>query len=158
MFHRWAALVLVLALCAMTPKNAAGQTQSQQLPRGHGAGTLGKNYPNPFNPETHITFGVGDDPCTNVGQQHLVTLRILNVLGMPVAYFKVEGPASTAATSDATSLNGLTLSNARLGCGSYKAYWDGNLPNGKEAASGTYLVQLFVDNKLAGTRKIFNSK
>ena len=31
------------------------------------------------------------------------------------------------------------------------AYWNGNLPNGKEAASGMYLVQLFVDGKLAGT-------
>ena len=59
MFHRWAALVLVLALWAMSPKNAAGQGNTA-TPRGHGAGALGNPYPNPFNPEAHIPFTVGD--------------------------------------------------------------------------------------------------
>ena len=55
MFHRWAALVLVLALCAMTPKHAAGQ-HTQQSPREHSAGAFVKAYPNPFNPQVFIPF------------------------------------------------------------------------------------------------------
>jgi hypothetical protein len=158
MFHRWAALVLVLALCAMSPKNAAGQG-SQQPPRGHSAGSLGKNSPNPFNPETYITFGVDTETCTDGSQQHLVTLRILNVLGQQVAFFQLQGPANTTTTTTVGVVNGQPLSNVKLGCGNYRAYWSGNLPNGKEAASGTYIVQLFIDNKLAApARKIYNAK
>ena len=158
MFHRWAALVLVLALCAMSPKNAAGQTQSQS-PRGHSAGSLGKNSPNPFNPQTFITFGVDDQTCTDGSQQHVVTLRILNVLGQLVTYFQLQGPPETAATATVGVPNGTLLSNVRLGCGFYRAYWTGNLPNGKEAGSGTYLVQLMIDGKLgAPVRRMYNSK
>lgn len=157
MFHRWAALVLVLALCAISPKNAAGQMQSQQ-PRGHSAGKLGKASPNPFNPETFISFGVDADACTDGSQQHVVTLRILNILGLPVAFFQLQGASTTSTTNVPSSLSGAYLSNVKLGCGNYSSYWTGNLPNGKEAASGTYLVQLFVDNKLQATTKIYNSK
>jgi hypothetical protein len=159
MFHRWAALVLVLALCAMSPKNAAGQTQSQQPPRGHSAGSLGRNSPNPFNPETTIPFGVDTETCTDGSQQHLVTLRILNMLGQVVAYFQFRGPANTSATSTSGVVNGQPLLNVKMGCGNYRAYWSGNLPNGKEAASGTYIVQLLIDGKLgAPPTRMYNSK
>ena len=60
MFHRWAALVLVLALCAFTPKHAAGQQSTTTQPRERGAGSLGKAFPNPINPETHIHFAIGE--------------------------------------------------------------------------------------------------
>ena len=56
MYHRWAALALVLALCAVPTKQAAGQ-QAQQ-PRGRKLGVLGQNYPNPFNPETRFPFRI----------------------------------------------------------------------------------------------------
>lgn len=158
MFHRWAALVLVLALCAISPKNAAGQTQSQQQPRGHSAGKLGKASPNPFNPETWISISVDAATCTDASQQHVVTLRILNILGLPVAFFQLQGGSTSSTTDVPSSMNGVFLSNVKLGCGNYTAYWTGFLPNGKEAASGTYLVQLFVDNKLQATTKIYNSK
>ena len=78
MFHRWAALVLVLALWAMSPKTAAGQG-STTTPRGHGAGVLGVPYPNPFNPEIHIPFAVGESDCKDVGLQHEVSVEIRNV-------------------------------------------------------------------------------
>jgi hypothetical protein len=157
MFHRWAALVLVLALCAMSPKNAAGQSQSP--PRGHSVGSLGKNSPNPFNPETYIRFGVDTASCTDGSQQHLVTLRILNLLGQVVAHFQFAGPANTTTTGTTAAVNGISLSNARLGCGAYRAYWSGNLPNGKEAASGTYVVQLLIDGKLgAPPIRMYNAK
>ena len=72
MYHRWAALTLVLALWCLTPKSASGQSVSQpeqQQPRGRKSGSLGQNYPNPFNPETRIPFGIecdgrgGGGPC-----------------------------------------------------------------------------------------------
>ena len=102
MFHRWAAPLLVLALCAMSPKNAAGQS-SQQPPREQGAkGKLGKNYPNPFNPETRIRFSVlcSGNSTTEV---HKVTMRIMNILAQPVVIPVLYGPGSTV-TSGATSL------------------------------------------------------
>ena len=83
MFHRWAALVLVLALCAMSPKNAAGQTSKS--PRGHSAGKLGANYPNPFNPDTFLPFTVGDSTCAPGSEEHVVTMQLVNVLGQHLA-------------------------------------------------------------------------
>jgi hypothetical protein len=158
MFHRWAALVLVLALCAMSPKNAAGQTQSQ-LPRGHSAGRLGSNYPNPFNPYTWIKFGVGDESCANPGEQHAVTVRILNILAQPVVTPVLYGSSEGSTTSLSGSMSGQPISNLTMVCGAYVAFWDGKVPaTGREAASGPYLVQIFVDGKLVDTKKIFYAK
>jgi len=156
MYHRWAALVLVLALCAMTPKNAAGQ-QPQQTPRGHSAGAFGKAYPNPFNPEVFIPFTVDTTACTDGSRQHTVSMRILNILAQQVAIpvLYVGGNTTRPSTSSATG----PVSNQRLGCGFYMGYWDGKIPGtSKDAASGTYLLQLFIDGKLAGTSKIFYAK
>ena len=122
MFHRWAALVLVLALCAISPKNAAGQTQSQ-TPRVHGAGGIGGNYPNPFNPDTFILFTVGDQSCAGGSEQHVVSMRILNVLAQPVVVPTLSGGRGNT-TSVPQSMQ-VPISNLRLGCGSYTAYWNG---------------------------------
>ena len=43
MFHRWAALLLVLALCAMSPKTAAGQATAQP-PRGQKSGSSENHF------------------------------------------------------------------------------------------------------------------
>src|SRR5215216_2287214 len=83
MFHRWAALGLVLALWAMAPKNAAGQGTTPP-PRGPSAGVR-VPYPNPFNPEIRIPFTVGDSGCTDAGLQHEVTIQIKNVLAQVIA-------------------------------------------------------------------------
>lgn len=157
MFHRWAALVLVLALCAFTPKNAAGQQSSATQPRERGAGSLGKAFPNPINPETHIQFTVGDPPACTDASTHNVSIQILNILAQLIAIPKFEGPATTVTSASAGGLGPIT--NLKVACGSYFAFWDGNLLNtGKEAASGTYIVRLVVDGKLSGTSKIFVSK
>ncbi len=156
MFHRWAAQVLVLALCAISPKIAAGQTQSQ-TPRGHGAGGIGGNYPNPFNPDTHILFTVGDPSCTGGSEQHVVSMRILNVLAQAVVTPKLEGGVANT-TSVPPSMQ-VPIANLRLGCGNYSAYWDGKIARtGREAASGVYAVQLFVDGVLVSTTKIYYAK
>jgi hypothetical protein len=157
MFHRWAALVLVLALCAFTAKNAAGQQSPPTQPRERGAGSLGKAFPNPVNPETHIHFAVGDPPdCTVVGT-HRVTIQILNILAQLVAIPVFEGPTTTATSATAGGLG--PISNLLLACGEYSAFWNGNLLNtGREAPSGTYVVRLIMDGKTIATSKIFVSK
>jgi hypothetical protein len=155
MFHRWAALLLVLALCAMSPKIAAGQ--SQPKPRGQSAGSLGPNYPNPFNPETSIRFAVDTvGGCLDGSRQHAVTLKIANILGT-VAHFTLRAdPNSTTSVSPA--LHGQPISNLRLGCGTYVGYWNGKMANGREAASGVYLAQLFLDGSFSQGQRMFISK
>ena len=156
MFHRWAALVLVLALCAMSPNVAAGQATAS---RGHGAkGKVGSNWPNPFNPDTRINFSVGDEGCAPGTERHVVTMRLLNILSQPVAFPQLYAGAEAAGVPP--NVAGRRINNMMLPCGSYVAYWDGKLTaGGKDAPSGTYGVQLFVDKVLQpGTLRIFRSK
>lgn len=157
MFHRWAALLLVLALCAMSPKTAAGQ---QQVPRGQSAkGKLGKNYPNPLNPETFWQFSVGDDACVAGSEQHVVSLQLYNALMQPVAVAVLQGPGINSVTALPGGVQGQRLANLKLPCGAFQAYWNGRLDgSGKEAPSGVYVARLIVDNQLVGTHKIFVSK
>ena len=154
MFYRWAAPVLVLALCAMMPRQAAGQQKSP----GHGRGAIGTSYPNPFNPTVTIPFSVGDEVC-GVNEQHVVTVRILNILAQPVVFPVLLGPAPGSTATISTSLNGQRINNLTLGCGHYQAFWDGHIAaTGREAASGTFAVQVIVDGQLVGTKKIFHAK
>ena len=138
MYHRWAALALVLALCAVTPKSAAGQQETR--PRGRKLGTLGQNYPNPFKPDTFIPFTVDD--CNGAGGQRVVSLRIYNVLAQLVSVPELKGA-------------GRPLLNVKLSCGEYLGYWDGRmLRGGRHAASGVYLYELVIDGQ-RHARKMF---
>ncbi len=155
MLNRWAALVLVLALCAFTPKYAAGQ-QSSNPPRGHKAGGgLGQNYPNPFNPETTIPFTIGDPTCSDGGASHVVSLRIYNNLALPVAVPILQGGSSSSASN---GLAGKPLLNLSLSCGQYTAYWDGRYLNtSTEVASGVYVYELVIDGDRI-VKKMFVAK
>jgi hypothetical protein len=138
MQFRWAALALVLALCAVTPKSAAGQQDSG--PRGRKLGTLGQNYPNPFKPDTFIPFTIED--CNGPNGQRQVTLRIYNVLAQLVSVPQLYGAARP-------------LINMRLSCGAYQAYWDGRVGRHRERASpGVYVYELMVDGQRT-SRKMF---
>jgi len=155
MFHRWAALLLVLALCAMSPKNAAGQ--SQPPPRGQKP--VRKPYPNPFNPDIKIPFSV--EPlggCTDSIRPNVVAVRISNILSQEVAVPVLENLPGVTTSVD-PSLVGASLSNIKLVCGDYEAYWNGNVKGTtKEAPNGTYLVQVFVNGKLTYSTRILNRK
>jgi hypothetical protein len=146
MFHRWAALALVLALCALAPKHAAGQRSS--LPRGRKAGTLGQNYPNPANPQTTIPFTVGDDSCAGGeggGPQHVVTIRIYNILSQLVAVPKLR---TAAGGPDSSSTIARPVQGLRLTCGAYSAFWDGRHMNtGRDVPAGTYVYELVIDGQ-----------
>jgi hypothetical protein len=142
MYHRWAALALVLALCAITPKSAAGQ-QSSTPPRGRKLGTLGQNFPNPFRPDTFIPFTIDD--CNGPGGQHVVSLRVYNVLAQLVATPVLHGA-------------GRPIANMRLSCGEYLGHWDGSvLKSGRPAAAGVYVYELVVDGQRT-SKKMFVAK
>jgi len=146
MYHRWAALACVLALCAVPTKQAAGQDTSPP-PRGRKqSGVLGQNYPNPFKPDTHIPFSVIG--CEGSVTQHVVSIRIYNVLAQLVAVPHLEAPVRLDRP----------LQNQALACGEYIAYWDGKvLKSGRAAASGVYVIELVVDGNRY-PRKAFVAK
>jgi hypothetical protein len=132
MYHRWAALALVLALCAVPTKQAAGQQTTTQ-PRERKNGSLGQNFPNPFNPETRIPFSV--DVCEGGVTTRVVTLKVYNVLGQVTAIPILEGANRP-------------IEKLALVCGSYVAFWDGKVINsGREAASGVYTYVLEIDGQ-----------
>jgi hypothetical protein len=166
MMHRWAALVVVLALGSLVPDRvtaqAAGQTQrSQQSQQGQDTSQrsqrssrpaqetpqrspgdrfeLQQNYPNPFNPSTTIPFTLGDPACTDSDKQYRVTLRIFNVLAQEVAVPILQGGNVAA---------GQPVRNVVLRCGSYTAYWNGHYRNtSQEVASGVYIYVIEVNGK-----------
>ena len=144
MYHRWAALALVLALGCLAPGSAAGQSApAEQQPRVRKAGTLGQNYPNPVNPETHIPFSLacGEGP----GSEFVVSVRIYNVLAQLVAIPVLQD-------------GGEALENLSLPCGDYVGYWDGKVrPTGREAAPGIYIYELVVDGERTA-KKMFVAK
>jgi len=92
--------------------------------------SLGRNYPNPFNPSTTIPFTV-------YGSQFIVhspihtTLKIYNILGQLVR----------------------TLVDEEKKPGSYKIIWDGKDNSGKEVSSGIYFYQLKTEDYTT-TRKM----
>ncbi len=132
----WALLSLGLLLAAPAALNAqAGQASAGV--------SLGRNYPNPFNPETWIPFEIPQDRFSD-GHRPVVSLRIYNVLAQLVAIPVLQG-------------SGQPLEKLQLewnGTGSFVAYWDGKyLGLDREAASGVYVYQLEVDGERQ-TRKM----
>jgi hypothetical protein len=126
----WA--VVTLGLLMAVPAIAQAQESTENVPV-----QLGRNYPNPFNPETTIPFEL-DPSLWAGGQQPVVSLRIYNVLAQLVAVPILQG-------------SGEPLENVHLvwnGTGQYAAYWDGRVRGtGREAASGVYVYQLVVNGR-----------
>ena len=84
---------------------------------------LKRNYPNPFNPTTTITFDL-----------HIpaeVELSVYNIKGQKVK----------------------TLLKSQLASGTWNTQWNGKDSTGKNAASGVYFFQLKVNKKQIDTRK-----
>ena len=132
----WALMSLGLLIAAPTAVAAQDRSASSGV-------QLGRNYPNPFNPETTIPFGL-DRSLWDDGQPPVVSLRIYNVLAQLVAIPILQG-------------SGELLENIQLqwnGTGEYSAFWDGKLlGSDREAASGVYVYQLVVDGR-AFTKKM----
>jgi len=77
---------------------------------------LEQNFPNPFNPITHIQF--------RIKESSQVSLKIYNILGQEVA----------------------TLVNENLKAGVYNVTWDAKNSIGNKVVSGTYFCRLTVGN------------
>lgn len=142
----WAALGLVLALCAIMPRSA----QAQGRP---GRPTIGRNYPNPFNPETKAGFSVGrvqgeGSPCIDPTKLYRVSVKVYNMLGKVVGVpFMFGGNAPGVP-------GGTPLDRVQLACGDYRLRWDGKTLNGHEAASGLYRIVIDQDGVLASIQVI----
>jgi hypothetical protein len=126
------AVVVGLGLVVAAPERVAAQGSQP------GADvSLGRNYPNPFNPETWIPFQIPESMFSD-GHRPVVSIRIYNVLAQLVAIPMLQG-------------SGQLLENLALdwnGSGSYVAYWDGKYRGtDREAASGVYVYQLEVDGQ-----------
>jgi len=78
-----------------------------------------QNSPNPFNPETTISFDITSETTKST------ELTIYNLKGQKVKQ----------------------LVNERLSAGSYSYRWNGRDDNNKSAASGMYFYKLQVDGK-----------
>ena len=153
MVHRWAPAALGVVACMLIVRAAAGQATDQRAERSHRRGGLAPNQPNPFSTQTTIRFEVGDPDCAAGTQQHVVTLRIYNILSQVVAVAALADSASTDQSMPGAAIR--PLSNLSLACGAYVARWDGkHAPDGRDAAPGVYMYQLLVDGHPAGMRKM----
>jgi len=126
----WAVVSLGLLMAAPAVVNAQDTDSAPSV-------QLGRNYPNPFNPETTIPFTLSYELWAD-GTAPVVSLRIYNILAQLVAVPILQG-------------SGQPLDNISLdwnGTGEYSAYWDGKvLGTNREAASGVYVYQLVVDGQ-----------
>jgi len=96
----------------------AEDIESEAKPKQY---ALFQNHPNPFNPETMISF--------QIPQSNHIIVRIFNTLGAEIR----------------------TVMNGWRDTGNYSIIWDGRDNSGKTVSSGTYIYQIqagqFVDIK-----------
>ena len=119
----------VASVSLVVRSGASGCLESTGVPYEHTLSvariTLLQNAPNPFNPQTTITFAVSDRTA--------VSLRVFDLAGHLV-----------------TTL----LDNEVVGRGQVEAEWNGRDATGRLAAAGTYFYRLEVagDSQLADQR------
>ena len=135
--------VLSVLLCLVC---APAMVHAQDAQTGQANGfQLGRNYPNPFNPETTIPFTLGEELFVD-GRPVVVSIRIFNILSQVVAYPDALGhPSGQGIPVD-------QLAYAQPG--DYEAFWDGTDLMGRQVASGIYLMQLAVNGMKPVSRKI----
>lgn len=90
------------------------------------------NYPNPFNPETTISFNISRKDAKDAKTCPLWRIEIYNLKGRKIKTF---------------------LSFPNWGLGTRKVVWDGTDENGKEVSSGIYLYKLRANHQTF-TRKM----
>jgi hypothetical protein len=139
---RWSAIALAMLTLVLMPR--VGQAQSKAPGKRKPVASMSQNYPNPYNPDTHIDFEL---ECTDVSQKYRVTVRVFNILSQLVAVPELRGSSSGVA-------GGQKLQNVLLPCGKYTAFWDGKYAkSGREVASGVYIFELVVDGERLFARK-----
>ncbi len=101
-------------------------TENRSVPGVPLAAELGDNYPNPFNPETQVVYGV---PADATGDENM-RLEIYNVQGQLVRRLEVDRSP-----------------------GWHEVTWDGTSDQGVVAATGLYLTR-FTVGTMATTAKM----
>jgi hypothetical protein len=137
---------LVIFACLLA---APGSALAQAEPPSTGNGfDLEQNYPNPFNPETTIPFTLREELFAS-GRPVVVSVRIFNLLGQPVAY----PVALQHSSGPGVEVNNLDYTQP----GRHEAYWDGTDQSGRPVASGIYFMQLTVNGQSV-SRKMYALK
>ncbi|HPR18438.1 MAG TPA: FlgD immunoglobulin-like domain containing protein [Candidatus Cloacimonadota bacterium] len=99
--------------------------QKHEIPASSSLISHLSNYPNPFNPETKISFSVTQSSA-------FATIEIFNIKGQKVK----------------------TLMECQVSAGDFNCIWKGRDDNGKRVSSGTYIARLKIDGKEQATCKI----
>jgi hypothetical protein len=134
-----------LAFACLLIGAGAVSAQTPVTPSTGGGFDLEQNYPNPFNPETTIPFTLDDDLFAS-GRPVVVSVRIFNLLGQPVAHpVALQHPAGAG-----VELSGLEYTQP----GRHEAFWDGTDQSGRQVSSGIYFMQLTVNGQSV-TRKMY---
>jgi hypothetical protein len=134
-----------LAFACLLIGAGAVSAQTPGTPSTGGGFDLEQNYPNPFNPETTIPFTLDDDLFAS-GRPVVVSVRIFNLLGQPVAHpVALQHPAGAG-----VELSGLEYTQP----GRHEAFWDGTDQSGRQVSSGIYFMQLTVNGQSV-TRKMY---
>ena len=162
MMRCWTAFVIVFAACAALPSVVRGQATDRHASAATRKGRLFPNQPNPVTTETLIPFRVGDDTCSVESETHHVSLRIYNILSQIVAVpVLLDSAAGVDATSTARTDTSVAraapapVTNLELACGSYVARWNGRHDaDDRRASAGVYMLQLMIDGKSAGMRRM----
>lgn len=97
--------------------------EKDALPEGI---TLMSVYPNPFNPETSISF--------RLSKPGLVSALVFNVLGQQVRDLSVTVPSA----------------------GESVLRWDGRDSNGSQVSSGLYIIRLSAGNQVVSSKLILS--
>ena len=143
-------VTLVLISAVLLPQAVFGQQVGVAVgaPQEPESGfELGRNYPNPFNPDTRIPFDLFEGVFPE-GRPANVTIRIFNILRQYVASPTALGhPAG-----DGTPIVDLEYTSP----GHYEAYWDGRDRSGSYLASGVYILELTVNGR-SQVRRMFVS-
>lgn len=105
------------------------------------------NFPNPFNPETTISFNLPEDTK--------VRLEIFNIKGQRVKDFTVtlSGVEELGNNKSTTPRPSTSLRMTQAGSRQYSVVWDGTNQNNQPVSSGIYLYQLKVNGEAIASKK-----
>ena len=146
MYHRWAALTLVLALWCLTPKSAAGQSAlslSSSSPEGVSQGASDRTFriPSIRKPASPSASSARDGRGGSTSYPSASTTSWRSSSPSPCSRGRARPPRI-----------------CELPCGNFVAFWDGKVQStGREAASGVYIYELVVDGERTA-KKMFVAK
>jgi hypothetical protein len=138
---------LLTALSLALPASAQEVGAAGSAERSASGFHIQQNYPNPFNPTTTIPFTLGEDLFVD-GRPVVVSVQIYNILQQEIA-------APIPKNHPMGDVPLLRLEYAQPG--RYEAFWDGTDRNGRQVASGVYLVRLTVNGQ-SKVMKMFVAK